>query len=463
VGGNLQVRLNGELLSVTPLSDAPSGTASLQRLQFSAPTDQIGLVPVSIRYTVPMRSWDGQSSLSLGIPLVVPGDEVGYQFAGQHIAFTLGDAMQIEPDPTGVDEFSRPTPQPTNSSEQAFSWSKAAPNTRWTVRASSTGPSDSLHIGLAWVQTWLSEDRRHERVAFRVSTMQETLGVRLPAGVDPTRTMAAINAREIAVQPRDPGRVRIDLPAAARGRDFVLELWYSLEVSGSRTGWRSERLQPAEIEGGGFPRRMYWQLLLPEDEHLVSLPADLAPEMAWSAENWFLARRPTLDQRQLEGLLGASRQALLPRGANEYLFGGLGRSPRLSVIAFHRRFLLALASGGVLLLGLALVHVPPLRHPLVLFVLAVGLAGLALAFPDLALLAGQMALLGVLVALAGAIWAWLGFGRTLWADPSPSQVTTRPRETASTHSPLRKPERGSPLSTATAPAALAGTAAEARQ
>jgi hypothetical protein len=435
----------------------------MQRLQFTAPTDQIGLVPVSVRYTVPMRNWNGQASLPLAIPLVVPADEIGHQFAGQHIAFALGDGIQIEPDPAGVDEFSRPTPQQTNGAEQAFTWSKAAPMTRWTVRASSAGPSASLHVGLAWVQTWLAADKRHERAAFRLSTTQETLRVRLPAGADPSRVAAAINAQEVAAQPRDPGMVRIDLPAAVRGRDFVLELWYSLDVPGRHTGWSSERLQAAVIEGGGPPRRLYWQLLLPEDEHLVALPTGLAPEMAWSAEHWFVARSPTLDQRQIEGLLGASRQPLLPRGANEYLFGALGQAPSLSVVAVHRRLLLASASGSVLLLGLALVHVPRLRHPLALLVLAVGLGALALAFPDLALLAGQMALLGILVALAAAVWAWLGLGRTLWTPSPAREVSARPRETASTHSPLSKPDRNSPLSTATAPAILAGTAAEARQ
>ena len=48
-------------------------------------------------------------------------------------------------------------------------------------------------------------------------------------------------------------------------------------------------------------------------------------------------RHHVLDQRQLEAWIKASRQPLLPRGANEYLFGALGSWPTLNVVAAQSR------------------------------------------------------------------------------------------------------------------------------
>ena len=93
---------------------------------------------------------------------------------------------------------------------------------------------------------------------------------------------------------------------------------------------------------------MYWQLLLPEDRHLVASPDELTSEMAWAADRWPLMRRPVMDQRQLEAWIKASRQPLLPRGANEYLFGALGSWPTLNVVAAPRWFIVSLASVAAL-------------------------------------------------------------------------------------------------------------------
>ena len=46
----------------------------------------------------------------------------------------------------------------------------------------------------------------------------------------------------------------------------------------------------AQIEGASPPRRSYWQVALPANEHLVSSSAELATEMAWSSERWLLTR-----------------------------------------------------------------------------------------------------------------------------------------------------------------------------
>jgi hypothetical protein len=132
----------------------------------------------------------------------------------------------------------------------------------------------------------------------------------------------------------------------------------------------------------------------------------------------------------------------------------------LHLISANRRLLVALGSGGALALGLLLLHVPRLRSAGVLLALAVVLAAFGFVAPDLALLIGQWSVLGGVVALAATAWTWLGWGRVSWMKPVASTASPRPRESTLSHAPTVRPERSTPLSTATAPA---GAAAEVRQ
>jgi hypothetical protein len=446
----LTVSLNDEALSVTPV---PSGGATNepQRLEFSTAAPQIGTFQIVARYALPMPRWNAQEPLALTIPLIVPAQEENYQFAGQQVDFLLADGLDIAPDLSELDDLALPVADSSSGLEKSFTWPQAATTTKWLVSK-------------AWIQTWLSPRVRQERMALQLNTAQEALVVRLPSGVVIGNVQAAINAQPATVEVREAGVARLGVPPSVRGRDCVVEIWYALDAPARSAGLLRAELKPALIDGAAPPRRTYWQLLLPGDEHLLLPPSDLEVEMAWSRSYLMtgsLMRRPLLDQRALESWIGASRQDPVPRGANEYLFGTLGRMPTFSLTAGNRRFLVAFGSAGALLLGLLVLYVPRLRSPTMLLVGAVCLVSISLVFPELSLLIGQWSLLGVLVALAVAAWTWLGWGSVRWLRPKAVSGTNRPRESPSTQSPILRPERSAaPLSTASAPV---GAAAEARR
>jgi hypothetical protein len=245
---------------------------------------------------------------------------------------------------------------------------------------------------------------------------------------------------------RPPSLLLLNIPAAARGRECAIEIFYSLDPPESNWGVMSEELRTSRVEEATPPRRVYWQVAMPEDEYLIA-PAGMAAEMAWSPDRWLGGRRPVMDQTQLETWIKASRQESLPRGVNEYLFGTLGRWPTLHMTGAHRRLVVAVASGAMLVVGLLIVHIPRLRSPGLLLAVGVMIIGGAVAAPELARVAAQGALLGVLITAGAAAFAWLSFGRAILPAPQVKTAASGQRERSSSHPAVERPDRSSRVTT----------------
>jgi hypothetical protein len=450
--GDLQVLMNEEPLSVLPAAESKTTNDGLVRMQFSTPGEEIGSFRVAVRYSVPLV-WDRKSPLALELPLVVPLDEGKEQFTSQHLEFVLPEGMAIEPDADRIEETAQAVPL-SGGSPHAYSWSEPVFLSRWTLEPGQGAPAAPTTVLAMWVQTWLTPEIRRERVAWSVTTQQESLRIKLPKIVRGDGLQTAINGNEVPHGGlRDAGgHIALNLPAEVRGRECVLEVFYTLEPPGTDFVTLNESLQPAKIEEALAPRRVYWQLLLPENRHLIVGPRELTSEMVWAADRWPLMQRPVMDQRQLEAWIKGSRQPLLPRGANEYLFGTLGRWPTLNVMAAPRWLIVSMASAAALVFGLVLIHVPRARSPDVMLVAAVLIAAGGVAAPGAALVVAQGALLGLAVGVTAMAVAWLAAGRTRFAAPAVSTAAAKSRESSLARATTSRPDRSSRVS-ATAPAA----------
>jgi len=420
------------------------------------PTEQIGLCQLVVKYSLPLPKWDRQKPLMVEIPLVVPADEPHQQLGGQQIEFATSEPLAIKPSPDDSDEFSRPSPT-SASGQGAYAWSRVSPQSRWIVEPTEGSVSPSVALRKMWIQTWLSGPVRQERAVFRFTSDADQLRVRLPASPRMGGIQAAINGQTAEVALRPPRTVLVPLPAPARGREVVLELWYAMDDASAAGGWGRPQLQPPAFEAASAPQRLFWQVCLPGDEYLLLPPSTYASEMQWRAGEWPAWMKPARSQEQLEAWTGASRQDPLPHGVNEYLFSSLGSAPELGFAIAGRRLILACGAGAALLLGLGLLHVRALRRPEALLAAALALAAVALAQPEAALLVAQAAGIGLVIALAVALWNWLTAGRATWTA-APASHTSLPTEPRSTEPREPRVERLSGLTTATVPAG--GGAAE---
>jgi hypothetical protein len=111
-----------------------------------------------------------------------------------------------------------------------------------------------------------------------------------------------------------------------------------------------------------------------------------------------------MNQYQLESWCGARHDTAISATARHYLFGTLGPQHSLQLVAMRLAYLVLVGSGGALALGLLLLYVPALRHPVVWLLLGCALAAGAGIWPQPAMIAAQSAALGLLlVALAGLL------------------------------------------------------------
>lgn len=108
-------------------------------------------------------------------------------------------------------------------------------------------------------------------------------------------------------------------------------------------------------------------------------------------------REPWQEESDLEDLLGATHQDPVPSSTNRYLFVTFGEPHELNVLTTARSLAVLSMSGCALTIGLLLLYVPLIRHPVVLMVGGLTLLGLAAIAPDVATVIGQAAALGVVL------------------------------------------------------------------
>jgi hypothetical protein len=413
-----------------------------------------------VKYSLPMPRLNRSTPAAVIVPLVIPAEETNQELSGQTIVASFADDLRVENAAEAVDAASSlprsaVTVERDGSERVRLTLPTMTSKSEWKITSAEPGRSGATQVLKAWVQSSLTANSREDRAAWRLTTSQDALRVRLPATATKEDVQVAIDGVRNDNVVREGAELRIALPPEIAGQEITLETWYSVAAPRQRWGLMQNRLEPPSIVGAPAPRKTYWQVCVPESENLLLDPTDFSTELKWQWKRFYWARRAVLNQTQLEHWVGASRQDPIAASANQYLFSSFGRTGMLQFESAGRRLLLLVASCGVLGLGLLLIHVRQVRRPSLLFAGAVVLAAAALLAPETTILIGQAALLGFVLALAAAIWMWLAAGQTPWQVPAPISVPPAGSDPKSTEATLLHVERVSPATTAAAPVGMA--------
>ncbi len=442
--GALEVHHEGLALPTRPFESdhadesAEDGASVILQVELQEPC--IGSCQLTLAYAVPLPSpthgWTAAS-----IPLVAPHDGAP---GTNRLSWLEGGDLSTE---VADDAWKRlevmEMPRPTASGEMVYTSTGRPLHISLRV-----GPPGILEPGTtvverAWVQTWLIRtDRsdRQDRAVFRLRSSRNRLEVHLPQGIAMEQVFVWLNGERVEKFAVDGTRLYIALPGDGTPRTHFLELGYHFLEPTEREGAIAVELP--QVSEQVWNRRMYWQLVLPRQEHIVVAPDGFTSESPWSWTGHLFARQPLMEQPELEQWSGALKRTPVSQDTNRYLFSASGY-PREAVLRTANRSWIVLGASGLsLVAGLLLIYVPASRHPATLFAVAIGLAGAGAMYPAPTLLIAQAASLGLgLTLLAGLLERSVARRRTTLpatgalADAGSDSTLTQPTAVRSTDPP----------------------------
>ncbi|WP_442505114.1 hypothetical protein SH528x_003889 [Novipirellula sp. SH528] len=264
---------------------------------------------------------------------------------------------------------------------------------RLRVRSRQTDTED-VFISRAVLRTTAGYATRMEQLLADVEGSPE-LRLGLPTGDYMVSAEALVDGNVANVR-RESNALVIQLPADGTSHLVDLRVWLPLDAS-----TMAESIGPALDLPIGVGR-VYWEIVTPQDSHVIWASPTLGRSMAWRFDRWRLYRESTQTSRSMAAWVGGTDLIEVPRG-NRYLYVGSDvRSFRAVVVS--RTVLWAATGSIVLFIAVLLSFVPQTRHPLFAVVAAVMFAGLLVVAPDAAVLAGQLGMIAlVLVVVMSAI------------------------------------------------------------
>ena len=369
---------------------------------------RIGQLELAIRYSISCKALPPQAGIVREIPLVMPRDTglVGNRLsvkADPPLKLSVnGDAWTLENDA-----------ETTTSQRSLLKLSNPKPSNMATVSLYSEQRSQhkSTLVEKAWICTDLTGDARQDWAAFRIYSSLADIDVFVPEGVEFADVDLFLDGRAVRPIETSGSRLRVALPAGS-AKEHLVELRYHCPGGRAKPG-RMSLILP-HVGDEVWNRRLYWELVLPRDEHVMFDPLGFVNEYTWGWNGFFWGQKPVCDTGYLADWIGiwhesrTGGQTELPgestrHGTNRYVFSTSGKTAACEFYTVGRSWIVLWASCVALVAGMALIYIPPCRHPAVLMAAGIGLLASGLAFPSATLLALQAAALGLVLAIMAGI------------------------------------------------------------
>jgi len=270
--------------------------------------------------------------------------------------------------------------------------------------------SQAAVIDGLFAQTWLTANQRQDRVATTISGATFPLRVRLPKGALTNNLKVLVDGFPVATQQVGEEDILINPPTTKQNAATRLELVYRFA---SRSAPGKMEFALPEFEDASWVQRFYWQVVMPEDEHLLTHGKQVTSDHIWQRRGLTWQRTPRIEQAQLESFAQATKQAEPGTANNHYLFAGFGETPRLELQTASRRWLLLVSSGCALGLAFLWQALPWFARRWALIPLFLTVCAAAWLTPGPAVIVAQAAVLGLGLAIFARLLDWMVRRRTV--------------------------------------------------
>lgn len=407
--------LDGEAVAaVATGKPSPVEGAVLREIKLQTPRQ--GQLELVADYTVTIGELEPLTSVLCVIPLIVPTEA---SFAGHHLQATIDSGIGVWQDRPGLGKDRVNPWQEVRHQRGAYNtptvidFTTQTPEPRIVMLLHPRDPDTfgSAVIHSAWIQTWMNAHQRGDRAVYRFVSDREHLVLTLPAGADTDAIQVLLDGKELSRE--DDYTVSSDLSLTVNlapeqaSRQRVLDVRFLCKSRPAQGNMQIElprlAVNPPGVANNVWVRRCYWQLILPSNEHVVTVPNDYSPEYRWDWNGLWWGRVPVMEQADLEALLHATPEEPVPEAMSRYLFSKFGPAETVDLVTASRTWIVAVSSGIALMIGLLVIYVPALRRPLFGLLLAIAIVSAALVRPGASLLAAQAAGMGLALSLLGAV------------------------------------------------------------
>ena len=399
--GRLELRYEDRVVSSIALIEGGDEASKMVLVRVAMPKACIGSCELVARYPLAAQKFLPEKHALLTVPILAP---VEAELSSNKLYYVSSTSdLHVEPRPGLWTALDAGTARAGQRRGLQLAANQRSGQVELDVQSEAGGEAAGV-VERAWVQTWLTSPpnaARQDRAVFHFTSNRREFEVQLPA--DAALDGALLDGKRLSLQPSPEGMLVVPLSSDGGLSRHLLDLRYHIACARPLRGALSIGLP--RLGADVWMRRMYWQLVLPRDEHVVAAPNDFTGEFRWGWNGVFWGREPLMDQAQLETWVGLAHpsQTAVPAGVNCYLFSTLGTASHCELRTVSRAAIVLLASGVALLLGLLLIHVRAARHPAALLAGTVLLAAAGIQYPEPALLAAQAAVVGLVLALLAGL------------------------------------------------------------
>ncbi len=388
----------------TPEDFESSSIDEYTRFRVTLPQERLGRFSIAMRYDVP-TSAGAATNGAWRLPLV---RDTTSQSTNTRAEIIPSRGTLVSLDPAASNAGWRREDNTASTSASSAVLTLVADESESTLPLS-VGVADSNSqfatiVDRAWFQSWFVSGYRQDRAAIRFRTAASQATVELSPQSAEIETEVLLDNAPAEILSRAAGRIVIQLPDKTKTADkdqrvpeHTLELRSRQPITTALL--TRHRLTPPLLNGSRNLTQVYWQVILPSNEHIIRSPTQMTSASQWQWLGSFWGQRPTLSQSELEDWIGASSQAGPAASQNEYVYTGLDPVLTIDFVAAPRWLIVLASSLAVLGVAVLWIYVPTLQQRWLLGLLGCLIAVLAVAYPVPAMLFAQAATLGVVVTL----------------------------------------------------------------
>jgi hypothetical protein len=394
----LAFQWGGQSLPPVVLGESSAESRAV-RTAVTLPKSCLGPCELTVKFAVETPTPAGGRTEQIRVPLVVPAEG---NLQGHKLWVSGPPEMTVR----AADKSWTEVVEESQRSRLTLSSTARTDLASLAVTVQDRTTAATTIVDRLWVQTLLTDPDRQDRAVFRVTSTERELQLGLPAGAAQGSVVLYVDGEAVTPHVAGPGLLSFAL--APTTREHLVDVRYYYSTPQANRG--ALALEMPRLGGNAWIRRLYWQLILPRNEHVLATPAGFTRECVWGWNEFFWDRRPLLEQSELEAWVGAAHETPAPEESNRYLFSAMGRVETCEFRTAARTTIVLLASGAALFVGLLLIHVPAVRHPSSLLVLALVVCCVGALYPEPMLLLAQAAGLGIALAIVTGL-VQLGLAR----------------------------------------------------